>query len=111
MKNQAIAIILAFFAFTACKKSSTTSDPPKTLTKSLLYNKTWYNQGPTISNYFNSNGKYGASGTWNWLNNSDSMEIISGTREVWYFDLSAAHEYSARHGKNGASILFKDAKW
>lgn len=99
----------------ACKKKK--DDPveqPKTLTKSYLYDKKWYNQGGTITHFFNSNGKYGLYDSWAWLNNSDSMEIVfsgGGSRQVWYFEWSTEHEFSAKPSKNSGYILFKDQQW
>jgi hypothetical protein len=108
-----IAIGLIFSA-EACKKKTTTTDAPKTLTKSYLYDKLWYNKGGTVNHKFNTNGTYGTIGTWKWLNNSDSMEVkynSGGIRQVWYFEWSIEHEFSAKPSKNSAYILFKDFSW
>jgi hypothetical protein len=111
----ALAGMVITLSNTGCKKK--TDDPvdqPKTLNKALLNDKYWYNQGNTLSHYFGSNGKYyNTVGTWQWLNNSDSMEIkyTGGSREVWYFEWSTEHEFSAKPSKNSGYVLFKDQKW
>ena len=99
----------------SCKKKTDPVEDPKTLTKSLLYDKLWYNKGGTMDHIFNSNGKYYNNlGTWQWLNNSDSMEVkitSSGQRFVWYFEWNTEHEFSAKPSKTSAYILFKDQQW
>lgn len=105
---------IAFSVGSCKKKSSSSTDAPKTLTKSYLYDKEWFNQGNTVSHKFNSNGTYYTIGTWKWLNNSDSMEVkyTSGApTEIWYFEWSTEHEFSAKPSKNSADMLFKDSKW
>ncbi len=103
------------FAANACKKKTTTTDAPKTLNKSLLVGKKWYNQSGSVVHYFQSSGKYGTTtATWEWLNNSDSMLIdyhTGGLKEIWYFEWSTEHECSAKPSKNSTYMLFKDAKW
>jgi glutamine cyclotransferase len=118
MKTTLLICTMAAIAFASCKKDdATTTDPPKTLTKSHLYDKYWYTKGNTISHYFQSNGKYGANfgiGTWQWLNNSDTLEIkysSGGSVEVWHVQWSTEHEFSAHAKGKGSTDLFKDAKW
>jgi len=86
---------LAIFLI-GCEKDDDTSQqetPTSTINKALLYNKWWYpNDGSVISNvYYNSNGDYEQEyisvkviGTWNWVNNSDTMFLSSIAAGDWY---------------------------
>lgn len=71
--------------FTACgDKDETTPTPTtpaaKTLNKtSLTNNKKWYSKGGAIFFDFKPNGQYHSSGTWRWINNTDTMETIGST--------------------------------
>lgn len=80
----AITLVALTLAFVNCKDKTTDTDPTpaKTLDKSLFTNKYWKMvQGAnSISHYFRNDGKYCSPdgqmvlGTWQWLNNSDSLE-------------------------------------
>lgn len=80
-----------------CKKDETPDPTPtvptNTVNKALLYDKWWYpSDGSVISDmYYHSNGSYEqvystmqASGTWNWVNNTDTMFITSPQAGDWY---------------------------
>lgn len=111
----AIALIAISLALVNCKDNSTTDDPEptKTLNKSLMVNKYWVCPGVT-SFYFRSDGKYclpdgiTEDGTWNWMNNSDSLEINkSGTgRFVWYVKYCTETEMSAKNGVGASYKIF-----
>jgi hypothetical protein len=71
-------------------------EPAKTVNKALLYDKKWYLDGNWAHTFY-SDGKYSVDGTWRWLNDSDSMEIIEpglGTY-VYYFDYITKTEMKA----------------
>src|SRR5262245_57013461 len=105
----ALIICTAVFATSnfACKKQADKKvDPPKTLTKSMLYDKEWYSEKQVLSHKFNSNGTYYNTGTGKWVNNSDTMEIkmnAGGYIYYWHFEWNTEHEFSAHlKGNNSA---------
>ena len=67
--------------------------PSRTVNKALLTDKDWNRNGSTWF-VFHADGKYNREGTWKWLNNSDSMEVINSrsVRSVLYFDYIVANE-------------------
>jgi hypothetical protein len=78
--------ILAFFllsaliSFTACNDDEGPNSgggvtEEKVLNKELLYDKGWSNESQTIGHEFGSDGTYNTNHTWEWVNNSDTMEI------------------------------------
>lgn len=80
-------------------------EPTKTVNKALLTDKNWYFNGDDF-HYFYSTGKYNSDGTWRWLNNSDSMEIVDpglGTY-VYYFDYITETEMKA--GTRSSRLIF-----
>ncbi|MCB9262593.1 MAG: hypothetical protein H6607_09485 [Flavobacteriales bacterium] len=89
-------ILVASFALlilAGCKDDPvTTDDTTPVLNKELLLNKYWINQSQTVDHYFNSNGTYGLNngfGTWEWINNSDTMKIHfsgTGSDQIWVFN-------------------------
>ncbi len=63
-------------------------EPTKTVNKALLTDKWWYLNGGKY-HLFSSNGDYNTSGgTWRWLNESDSMEVLEpgSPKRIYYFD-------------------------
>ncbi|MFM9945158.1 MAG: hypothetical protein ACKVQB_07990 [Bacteroidia bacterium] len=89
-----IAATLVFLSLylVNCKDNGTDDpEPAKTLNKSLIVDKDWKSTNPPYGFYLRSDGKYCGSkrknvfGTWQWLNNSDSLEIVDLTvpRQVW----------------------------
>lgn len=92
-------------------------DPPvtvKTLDKAKLYDKKWYTQGNTNQHLIKTGGVYGIDGTWKWINNSDTMEIVysDGLPPVnWKFHWSTDKEMSCNIIGAGNSTLYKDAPW
>jgi hypothetical protein len=82
-KVLAISLVALTLALVNCKdKTDDTTEPAKTLNKALITNKFWKTtSGTIISHYLRSDGKYCLSdgitedGTWNWINNSDTMLI------------------------------------
>jgi hypothetical protein len=79
----AITLVMLSLALVNCKDNNTDDpEPTKTLYKALLTNKYWKTtSGTVLSHYFRSDGKYclpdgiTEEGTWNWINNSDTMLI------------------------------------
>ncbi len=99
----------------ACKKDKD-ADATKTLNKSTLTsNKTWYNQGSSIIHIFKSNGVYTNTGTWKWVNNSDTMEIVTvngGFKTYWKMNWNTDHEMNCKRIGSGTSDeLYKDQGW
>lgn len=111
--------------FGACKKEEDKKDDPTggggtaaepTLDKNLLTNsgKIWQPQANNPKLDFKANGVFSNSGTWVWLNNSDSMEIkmfASGPTLVWYFNYCQGDSMEARTGSSGAYTKFRDRDW
>ena len=100
----------------SCKKENNndTTNAPKTLDKSKLYDKKWYNKGSTAMHDIKSSGVYGSSGNWKWINNSDTMEIVyfSGASAVlWKFYWSSDKEMACNIVGDNSEILYKDAPW
>ena len=121
MKNFKIVLAAAslLFVLHACKDKTTTEPTPaKTLNKELMYNKVWYAESKH-KHEFKDNGVYkGPGGTWQWLNNSDSMLIKPSefeTEKKWYFKSCTAHEMECTLGWDGKAInawvLYKDTPW
>lgn len=52
------------------------------LKKELLYDKLWLNEDQTKGFSVESGGKYGITGSWEWVNDSDTMQVMdnAGTR-------------------------------
>ena len=112
-KILAITLLALNFALVNCKDNSTTDpEPAKTLNKSLMTDKYWVSSQTSF--YFRSDGKYCGPdgikefGTWQWLNNSDSLEIIktSSGRIVWYVKYCTEKELSAKNGIGASYIIF-----
>ena len=107
------AMSVALFMQSCGKKE----DPPvtaKTLDKAKLLNKKWYPKSQVLIHEFKSNGTYSIDGTWKWINNSDTMEIIYSAGDApdkWKFYWCTDREMSCdRVGETGG-VLFKDAPW
>jgi hypothetical protein len=118
-KNIIVVLSLATVLGYSCKDEPTKDpEPAKTLNKELLLNKKWYAKSGH-AHIFNSDGVYGSSptggGSWKWLNNSDSMEIIEYTgavKKIWYFNYCTEHEMECKLGKYSVGwALYKDEKW
>lgn len=109
-----LAAMMLGFGFAACKKDSTGEEThARTLVKSKLYDKKWWNEGSTISLKFHSDGNFfDGIGTWEWINDSDSVLIKYNfsTNRIWIIEWTDDHEMSARI-KGNSSRLFKDVKW
>lgn len=65
----------------ACKKETTDDGGggtnQKTLDKSKMAPKKWYSEGSAFIHDLQSGGVYGSmGGTWQWKNNSDTLEIV-----------------------------------
>lgn len=121
--NLALALLVAAsigLTLNACKKT-TDPDPgttTKTLNKSLLVGKTWYNKGNTNSFPLKAGGVYGVGGTYLWKNNGDTMITdADGTGSVhpsieWKFYWSSEHEMACKKASaSGGEILYKDVIW
>ena len=111
-----IVVSILIIGISSCKDKSTAIDPEpaKTLNKTTLLDKKWYDKGSIIIHEFNSNGKYFTSGTWNWVNNSDTMEVMSSSgspKVLWKIYWNTDNEMSCRWINNNQDILFKDKAW
>ncbi len=111
-----IMLLASLPAINSCKKKE--SEPAKTLNKSTLTNnKAWYNQGSTIIHQFSSNGVYSSTGTWKWVNNSDTMEIVTvqgGFKTYWKIFWNTDHEMECQRvniGSPTSKELYKDQGW
>ncbi len=104
-------------AVTSCKKATTVTpdpEPAKALNKTTILNKLWYNQGGSIKHEFKANGLYRFDGTWNWVNNSDTMEISGSAGDPklkWKMYWNTEHEMQCRWINNNQDILMKDQAW
>jgi hypothetical protein len=115
---KSLMLLLAVSSMTLMTQScSKDEDPPataKTLDKAKLYNKKWYPSPQTVIHHIKSDGTYSIDGTWKWINNSDTMEIVpaDGLPAVkWKFYWCTDKEMSCdRVGETGG-VLFKDAPW
>lgn len=116
-KIVSITLLALTLALVNCKNKSTEDPTPKTLNKSLMVNKSWKGTIGTaeIMHYFRSDGKYclpdGVSeeGTWQWLNNSDSLEVVETTfgRSVWYVEYCTDTEMKMKVSKGDYKIYTK----
>lgn len=106
------------FAY-SCKDDTTQTEPEpeKTLNKALLYDKVWYAQDGQ-KHEFKTGGVYRSTGTWEWLNNSDSMAIKATSNSQtfkWYFKYCTEHEMACTFGWDGKAtnswIIYKDQEW
>ena len=81
-------------------------EPAKTVNKDLLTDKNWYLNGADY-HYFHSSGKYNSNGTWRWLNESDSMEILDpgSPRSVYYFEYITETEMKCG-SKSGGPLVY-----
>jgi len=108
------AISITMFS---CSKEETTTETPKTLDKSKLYDKKWWSQnikGDYILHHIKSDGTYSLSGSWKWINNSDTMEIIGADGLSPYkfvFHWCTTNEMSGNRVGAANTVLFKDAPW
>ncbi len=115
--NYVSALSMAsILVFSACKgKDKDPETPAKTLNKTTLLNKLWHGKGGFERHEFKSDGTYIFTGTWKWINNTDTMEIDSdgsGSAKIkWKINWNTDKEMEAvRQGSNNPT-LFKDAPW
>lgn len=102
--------------FGSCSKDESTggTSGEKKLDKSNILSKEWESQDGSLKHQFRTDGSYRQPGfgTWEWLNNSDSMEITStGKTLIWYFDYCEGDELQCRLGKSGNPVVMKDHDW
>lgn len=111
MKKVFAMCLLAFVLVNCGDKND--PEPAKTLNKSFLADKDWRTTG--VSHYFRSDGRYGSAtgtgfGSWNWMNNSDSLFINMDDNalrdELWYVEYITATEMKAKLGKKGSWDIF-----
>lgn len=98
----------------ACKKETEGSDAAKSLDKTTLTTKAWYNKGGTIIHDFRGNGIYANTGTWKWKNNSDTLEIVptsGGFRTYWKMYWNTDNEMNCQKVGSPAAELYKDQLW
>jgi hypothetical protein len=124
LKTLVWAIVPALLiGFSACGDDEptppSTTTPTKTLNKTTLTNnKVWWNKGSGIKHDFKPDGKYKSSGTWRWINNSDTMEII-GTlgdqpqkyRFAWNTETELECERISGTGQGSGLFLMKTTEW
>jgi hypothetical protein len=114
----AISLFMLTLALVNCKDESTDDPTPaKTLNKSLMVNKQWKTTigSNVVRHYFRSDGKCclpdGTTelGTWQWLNNSDSLEEVDATlgRTVWYVEYCTDTEMKMKLSKSDWKIYTK----
>lgn len=116
-KNTALLLTAALSLGLAIQSCGKKEDPPvtaKTLDKAKLYDKRWYSSGSTYQHLFKTGGIYEGDGTWKWINNSDTMEIVysDGLPPVkWKFYWSADHEMACSIVGAANEAIYKDAPW
>ena len=125
MKNTLLTFALVLGLGSVFLSSCGTDDGPvvtpitteKTLDKSKLLDKDWFAEGSsTFDHRFNSDGSYRElGGTWEWLNNSDSMSVIQSSGEseiIVYFQYSTDDEMAFRSGSATSNDrIFKTTVW
>lgn len=118
LKSVLFVLVPAVFAMlSACDKEQEPEPAPaaKTLNKATLTPKKWYTQGSSTIHDFKANGVYGdMGGTWQWVGNSDTMDIVtkSGFPSVkWKIFYNTDTEMSAENTDNKVTQLFKDKPW
>ena len=118
LKAGAGILLMITCIFSACSKEETTTPPPavvtKTLNKGTLTPKKWYSEGSSVIHDFKANGAYNVSGSWSWVNNSDTMQIVtqSGFPAVyWKMFWNTDKEMSAERVDQKVTLLFKDKAW
>ena len=113
----AISLFMLTLALVNCKDKSTDDPTPaKTLNKSLFTNKHWnVVQGSnSISHYYRNDGNYCSTdgqlvlGTWQWLNNSDSLETVEPSfgRAVLYVEYCTDTEMKMKISNTGAWKIY-----
>ena len=111
---------LSTVLFTSCGTDETPVTPAtaaKTLDKTKLVDKEWYGEGKsTYSHKFQSGGKYrDLNGTWKWLNDSDSMEVLITPDDspiTVYFSYCTETEMALKTGSSTATeVVFKSSSW
>ena len=117
--NKLIALTLVAFSLVLvnCKdKSGDDPEPTKTLNKSLITGKYWATKTPPLlSFYFGSGGILylpdgkTQQGTWQWLNNSDSMEVdkpSTSGKTIWHVDYCTETELKMGQSGNPTGYIF-----
>jgi hypothetical protein len=102
----------------ACSKEETTpsTNTPavKALNKATLTPKKWYSEGSSVIHDFKAGGAYNVSGSWSWVNNSDTMQIVSQSgfpAVYWKIFWNTDTEMSAERVDQKVTMLFKDKAW
>jgi hypothetical protein len=126
MKKSILTAALLFglvtFFMTSCGPddggTTTTPTPAKTVDKTKLVNGGWYSKGGgAYTHRFYSNGKYNdTGGTWEWLNNSDSMKVVTSSIDnltlTAHFVYITDTEMAFKTGSTTAATeVFKSAPW
>lgn len=105
---------ILMLAVVSCKKSDSSSEPAKTLNKSMLTPKSWFSKGGATIHDFRNNGIYSNTGTWKWVRNSDTMEIVTvsgGFKTYWKFYWNTEHEMNCQRVGTSEAELYKDNLW
>lgn len=109
----AVCTLTAFYG-SSCKKEDEPTNTTKTLDKAKLYDKKWYNKGGSSIMEIKTGGIYKNDGSWRWINNSDTMEIIGTVGEpavLWKFYWSSDKEMACNLVGHNDQELYKDAPW
>ena len=120
-------LLMFLFSATSCRTAEDYPPLPEmTLTKSQLYDKEWYRRSVhTPDHTFHSDGKYNLNGSWEWINDTDSMQVVSDSGAspyIIYFYWSTSSEmvldypgsYDPDPGGPWGGVLsysFKDHPW
>jgi hypothetical protein len=97
--NKAFLILatLTLVAFLpACSPEET--EPEKTVDRSKLTDKDWYDENGVRAHYFHSDGTYKNSGTWSWYESGDSMQIIHQVLGTYNFHFDYITDTEMRGG-------------
>lgn len=118
LKTLGAYMLMLVLIFTACSKEEDSTTTPVVATKSLnkgtLTPKKWYSEGSSVIHDFKANGAYNVSGSWAWVKNSDTMQIVtqSGFPAVyWKIFWNTDTEMSAERVDQKVTMLFKDKAW
>ena len=115
-----ILFLSILMLISACSKktddlSGANVTPSKVLNKSTFAPKKWYSQGSSFIHDLKAGGAYGTmGGTWQWKNNSDTLQIVtqSGYPETfWKVYWNTSNEMECEKVGTFTKLLYKDAAW
>ncbi len=109
MKKLILLIILVPFLNIGCGSDEGETPEPSssTLNKELLYDKQWSNESKTIVHIFNSDGSYATIGTWEWVNDSDTIKVHNnGTNKDFYWIINKGNTATKMEAKLGTGTVW-----